>query len=317
MHNANHTGNLVPYRHQISALQVAPYQTSLPLGGNGCQLSLSLSDAQTPQDIVRLTDIVNLMASSPSNETLANLIPGGRMSGHVFTNGYITYVIEGHWQRIETPTYYPDGSYAQWQTRPFFHSAGEWNIRRTAETGKGIFTLTEKIDRCDPHSAFVRIARECGVMLNSSDVPQMGIAPQDRFIETPHNYGSPYLPPHPLLGHAQGCRWFKTAFGQDSFAYCKWNVQSQLVGLFCCLVIDAKSRAPVWKYVCPPASAMIFNRYRLRQESNLPIRIYDSLEVAVQLQYSSEYVATWSDGIEHVADIDWQQLNEACLLIRL
>lgn len=306
MDNIYYPGYSVPSGPLSLTLPVLSSQTLLQAGGASNQLWQSPAEGQTYQDCVRLLDKLKLMATSPSIETLARLIPGGRKSGNVYTNGYISYVIEGHYQWIEEPTFFADQSYALSQPRQRYCCAGEWTVHCSGGTGHGIIPLIEKLSGCDVRAAYAWIAQECGASLEARDVPQMGLGPQDNFIATPYLYELPPTLSHPTLGQPQHWCWFKTEFGQDSFWFGVWVIDSQPVGLFCSLVFDAKSQRPEWKFVLPPAAAMIFNKHRIRQEPTLPIFICDELELVAKFQDNHEYVTTWSGGKEHVMEMDWQ-----------
>lgn len=294
-----HLGHSVPFKNTY--LEPSLYS-------DGSQLLRPPVGRQTYQDCVRHSDALERVAQTPSPQTLAKPIVGGWQSKSIFTNGCISFVMHDHTQYYEEPTYFNDQSYAGSQSRCYFRPAGMWCNYSTGETGFGILSLIGKILGCEFHSAQEWFARECGISLDDCDVSQMSIASQDCFIETPYTYGPMSQPVHPILGQPHKWCWFTTEFAQNSFGFCQWVIDAYPVGLFCSLVFDANSKMPEWKFVRPPAAAMIFNKHRIRQEPTLPIMICDTLELAAEFKDHQEYVTTWSGGKEHVSMIDWQLL---------
>lgn len=272
------------------------------------QLRLVPEGGQTYQDCVRLQDKIDLMAKMPTIETLGKLIPGGRQFSHVFTNTYITYAVNDHWQQTEEAVFFVDSAYAGIQPRCFYYPAGTWIIHGTGEIGCGLLSLISTIFGCDLRSAYSWFAGECAISLGDCDVPQMGLAFQDAFIECPTHYGPALVPPHPILGYPRNSLRFTTEFGQNSFWFGVWFVGLEPIGLFCSPVIDAKSNRLEWKFVRPPAKGMLFNKHRIYQEPILPVLICDSLDLAAEHQNSPEFVATWAGGTEYVSEIDWPSL---------
>lgn len=293
-------------------LNVSPSAPNLnmppSLSSDGALLPLSPRGNQTFQDVIRLRDRVARMAHVPPSEILAKVIVGGWQSGHSFTNGFVTYVTNDHSVNLDEPTFYGDQTYAANFLRRYFLSAGQWIICKTGEPGFGIISLICRVQGCGPESAYIWFARACGLSIDDCGVSQMGQEAHDVFVECPSLYSTPLAHAHPVLGTPRTWTWFTTELGQNSVGYGVWVVNSQPVGLFCSMVFDAKSRQPKWKFVRPPACAMLFNRHRLHSEASLPVLICDSLELAAEHQTSPEFVATWAGGTEYVSEIDWPSL---------
>lgn len=289
-----------------AAIQLPPLY-SQRLDDDSCQGWLDTRDGQTIQDRVRLMDTLCELTTPPPIKLLAKLIPGGWQDRQFFTNGTIFYALSDMSVAIVEPAYFMDQTYASSMPRNIIIPVNAWTNRVTGQQGRGAFSFVRHFG-ADIERARAWIAEELGISINCRDVQQMGLAPGDVFIDSPDLYGACSPSPHPVLGLPKNATWFTSAFGKYSFLFANWAVNSQFVGLFCTLVLDAKLRLPVWKFVRPPAEAMLFNLHRILDEPSLPVYVFESLETAGQYQETPGVVATWAGGTDIVHEIGWGRL---------
>jgi len=263
---------------------------------------------QTLQDKIRLLDQVVDAANNPSTKLLETLIPGGKKTQQVFSNGHTFIVLADFWQWEDEQIYYADQVYAGSNRRHIFYPAGKWWNKDSGETGHGVISLAGSIQRVVLDTAFEWIAKMLGIFLDTCEVPQLAMRHEDIHIEQAESSGMIPVAPHFWLGWPSHSYPFVTEFGQLSFLLDEWLHPEGKVQLFRSLIIDGPSKGLEWKSVRPPAGTIIFNKHRLLHEPHLPVCIYDDIALANQHAFSPHTIATWAGDKDFAMEIDWSML---------
>ncbi len=264
---------------------------------------------QTLQDKIRLLDQVATAAANPPVELLEILIPGGKTTQNIFSNGHINFVLKDYWQWQEEPIVFAaDQSCAGNQQRQVLHNSGTWVNLNTSETGQGVLSLAQSVHRVDPYTAFEWVAMKLGIYLSDYSVPQLEVDTADIYYEQAESSGWMHMPPHPWLIWPTQSYHFATEFGQLSFLLEEWKTPEGQVRLFRSLTLNTASGVLEWKFVRPPVEEILFNKHRLFRERNLPVRIYDDIALAAQNAFHPDFVATWAGEADYTVNIDWSLL---------